>query len=188
MHEVASQASKLCFTIHHIYREANQVADCLAGIGCSLGSMSAIWTSWAELPTAVKGPYRLDKIGCPSLRPQSHCQQLLSGAIGMVTPFFWGSSLSLAAKPFVPLVLAWLFSILLAVFLGLLGTIFPCLFWPLLSCLDRVAYAGPCCSCIVLNSILCYKIPCQVRGGGAIISVQMSAPPPSLSGIGFKKK
>ena len=68
MHEVASQARQLGFTINHIYREANQVADCLAGIGCSMGSTTTIWTSWAELPTAAKGPYRLDKIGYPSLR------------------------------------------------------------------------------------------------------------------------
>ena len=69
MLEVASQARQLGFTINHIYREANQVADFLAGLGCSLSTSPSLWLSWADLPTFVKGPYRLDKIGCPSIRP-----------------------------------------------------------------------------------------------------------------------
>ena len=69
MHEVALKCQMLQVSITHMFREANQVADCLAGFGCSLSISPSIWLSWADLPTLVKGPYRLDKIGYPSLRP-----------------------------------------------------------------------------------------------------------------------
>ncbi|MQM17743.1 hypothetical protein Taro_050720 [Colocasia esculenta] len=62
-----------CQNIHvslsHIYREANQVADILAGFGCSITNSCCVWSSWADLPPSVKGPYRLDKMGLPSIRP-----------------------------------------------------------------------------------------------------------------------
>ncbi|MQM17956.1 hypothetical protein Taro_050938 [Colocasia esculenta] len=56
-------------SLSHIYREANQVADTLAGFGCTITSSYCVWSSWADLPPSVKGPYRLDKMGLPSIRP-----------------------------------------------------------------------------------------------------------------------
>ncbi|MQL90032.1 hypothetical protein Taro_022613 [Colocasia esculenta] len=46
--------------IIHVPREANKVADCLAGFALSCAHLTT-WDSWAHLPTIVKDPYRLDK-------------------------------------------------------------------------------------------------------------------------------
>ncbi|MQM13585.1 hypothetical protein Taro_046508 [Colocasia esculenta] len=54
--------------IKHVPCEANQVANALAGYGCSTNNFS-FWDSGAVLPHVVKGPYHLDKVGCPTLRP-----------------------------------------------------------------------------------------------------------------------
>lgn len=49
----------------------------LAGLGCTLSSPSS-WFSLDQLPTSVKGPYRLDKIGCTSLALIPHLFLYLS--------------------------------------------------------------------------------------------------------------
>ncbi|MQM06938.1 hypothetical protein Taro_039772 [Colocasia esculenta] len=66
--DVAVTAQKLKAQIKYVPREANQVAHHLAGYGCSTRNFS-FWESGAVLPHVVKGPYRLDKVGCPTLRP-----------------------------------------------------------------------------------------------------------------------
>lgn len=69
LHEIAALSQLLQASFSHIYREANQVADCLASLGCGLTPSLSIFPSWPDLPTIVKGPFRLDKEGFPSIRP-----------------------------------------------------------------------------------------------------------------------
>ncbi|MQM14159.1 hypothetical protein Taro_047089 [Colocasia esculenta] len=65
--EVAVITKKLKAQIMHVPREANQVAHSLAGYGCSTELFSC-WESGAEIPHVFKGPYHLDKVGCPTHR------------------------------------------------------------------------------------------------------------------------
>ncbi|XP_070035410.1 uncharacterized protein [Nicotiana tomentosiformis] len=53
--------------IHHCYREANQLADCLAKMA-SKAQNGAFFFSGQQLPKAAKGPYHLDKSQIPSIR------------------------------------------------------------------------------------------------------------------------
>ncbi|MQM20650.1 hypothetical protein Taro_053674 [Colocasia esculenta] len=66
--EMAVTTKKLKAQIKHVPGEANQVAHSLAGYGCYINQFR-FWDSGAVLPHIVKGPYRLDKVGCPTLRP-----------------------------------------------------------------------------------------------------------------------
>ncbi|MQM08017.1 hypothetical protein Taro_040864 [Colocasia esculenta] len=66
--DVAVTTQKLKAQIMHMPREANQVAHSLANYGCSTDHFS-FWDSGAVLPHVAKGPYCLDKVGCPTLRP-----------------------------------------------------------------------------------------------------------------------
>ncbi|MQM08799.1 hypothetical protein Taro_041657 [Colocasia esculenta] len=65
--EMAEINHKLTTQIQHIPREANQTAHHLAGYGCST-DQTCFWELEAVLPHIVKGPYRLDKMGYPTLR------------------------------------------------------------------------------------------------------------------------
>ncbi|MQL98715.1 hypothetical protein Taro_031427 [Colocasia esculenta] len=64
--DVAIITKKVKVQIKHVPREANQVAHSLAGYGCSTKHFRC-WDSGADIPHVVKGPYRLDKVGCPTL-------------------------------------------------------------------------------------------------------------------------
>ncbi|MQM13280.1 hypothetical protein Taro_046207 [Colocasia esculenta] len=59
--DIAVTTQTLKAQIKHVPREANQVANALAGYGCSTNNFS-FWGSGAVLPHVVKGPYRLDKV------------------------------------------------------------------------------------------------------------------------------
>ncbi|MQL72451.1 hypothetical protein Taro_004782 [Colocasia esculenta] len=65
--EMAITTKKLKAQIKHVPQEANQVANSLAGYGCSINQFR-FRDSGAALPHVVKGSYRLDKVGCPTLR------------------------------------------------------------------------------------------------------------------------
>ncbi|MQL96108.1 hypothetical protein Taro_028780 [Colocasia esculenta] len=67
IHELAVITRKLKVQIKYVPLEAKQVAHSLAGHGC-LAAHFNLWDSGADIPHAVKGPYRLDKVGCPTLR------------------------------------------------------------------------------------------------------------------------
>ncbi|MQM04329.1 hypothetical protein Taro_037125 [Colocasia esculenta] len=54
-------------SFRHVLREANHVVEALANVDCFIPSFD-VWTRWAELPHDVKGPLRLDKLKCPSIR------------------------------------------------------------------------------------------------------------------------
>ncbi|MQM04092.1 hypothetical protein Taro_036884 [Colocasia esculenta] len=58
--EMVVTSKKLEAQIKHMTREANQVANSLAGYGCSINQFR-FWDSRAALPHVVKGSYRLDK-------------------------------------------------------------------------------------------------------------------------------
>ncbi|MQM22342.1 hypothetical protein Taro_055393 [Colocasia esculenta] len=67
MHDIAAKTLNLKAEIVHAPREANRVADCLASSSMSCPRL-VIWSSWADLPTTVKDPYHLDKVGDPSIK------------------------------------------------------------------------------------------------------------------------
>ncbi|MQM04044.1 hypothetical protein Taro_036839 [Colocasia esculenta] len=67
MHDIAMKTLNLKAEITHVPREANRVADCLASSAMSCTHF-VIWSSWGDLPTTVKDPYHLDKVGDPSIR------------------------------------------------------------------------------------------------------------------------
>ena len=52
----------------HCYREANKVADVLANVGCALVESVCIYEHFRDLPSVVRGEYRLDKLSYPSIR------------------------------------------------------------------------------------------------------------------------
>ncbi|MQL81184.1 hypothetical protein Taro_013643 [Colocasia esculenta] len=54
--------------IKHTCRQANQLADALANVGCSSQS-NALYFSAGSLPPSCKGPLTMDRSGVPSLRP-----------------------------------------------------------------------------------------------------------------------
>ncbi|KAF5465389.1 hypothetical protein F2P56_015402 [Juglans regia] len=64
--EIMQLLSSTRYTVNHIYREGNGLADSLAKLGAA-GSLSC-WRNSVELPTQVKGIYRVDKAGLPALR------------------------------------------------------------------------------------------------------------------------
>ncbi|MQM06092.1 hypothetical protein Taro_038913 [Colocasia esculenta] len=68
LQDVAAKTQNLKDKITYTSREANKVADCLASHAPSCPHL-VTWNSWADLPTFVKDPYRLDKVECPSIRP-----------------------------------------------------------------------------------------------------------------------
>ncbi|MQL85271.1 hypothetical protein Taro_017779 [Colocasia esculenta] len=65
--DVVVITKKLKMQIKHVPCEANQVAHSLADYGCSTEHFRC-WDSGADIPHVVKGPYCLDKVGCPTLR------------------------------------------------------------------------------------------------------------------------
>ncbi|MQL72013.1 hypothetical protein Taro_004346 [Colocasia esculenta] len=67
MHDITAKTLHLKTEIAHVPREANRVADCLASFATSCPRF-VIWSAWADLPTIVKDPYHLDKVGTPSIR------------------------------------------------------------------------------------------------------------------------
>ncbi|MQL93372.1 hypothetical protein Taro_026015 [Colocasia esculenta] len=72
MHDIAMKTFNLKAEIAHVSREANRVADCLASSAMSCTHF-VIWSSWGDLPTTVKDPYHLDKVGDPSIRVGRRC-------------------------------------------------------------------------------------------------------------------
>ncbi|MQL74487.1 hypothetical protein Taro_006857 [Colocasia esculenta] len=54
--------------IKHTYRQANQLPDALANVGCSSQS-NVLYFSAGSLPPSCKGPLTMDRSGVPSLRP-----------------------------------------------------------------------------------------------------------------------
>ncbi|MQL92016.1 hypothetical protein Taro_024639 [Colocasia esculenta] len=67
LQDVAITAQQIKAEIKHVPREANQEANCLAGLGCSSNKLT-FRDSCTILPLVVKGTYHLDKVGCPTLR------------------------------------------------------------------------------------------------------------------------
>ncbi|MQL77767.1 hypothetical protein Taro_010190 [Colocasia esculenta] len=65
--EMVATFHLLTTKITQVPREANQTAHYLASYGCSIDQID-FWESGAVLPHTIKGPYRLDKVGCPTLR------------------------------------------------------------------------------------------------------------------------
>ncbi|MQM20938.1 hypothetical protein Taro_053968 [Colocasia esculenta] len=65
--EMVAPSHLLTTKITQVPREANQTAHYLVSYGCSIDQID-FWESEAVLPHTVKGPYRLDKVGCPTLR------------------------------------------------------------------------------------------------------------------------
>ncbi|MQM03790.1 hypothetical protein Taro_036581 [Colocasia esculenta] len=66
--EIAVTAKKVQAAITYVPRESNKVADCLAEFAYSCALLTT-WDSGANLPSTIKESYRLDKEGCPSMRP-----------------------------------------------------------------------------------------------------------------------
>ncbi|MQM23438.1 hypothetical protein Taro_056502 [Colocasia esculenta] len=65
--EMVATSHLLTTKITQVPREANQTAHYLANYGCSIDQID-FWESGAVLPHTVKGPYHLDKVGCPTLK------------------------------------------------------------------------------------------------------------------------
>ncbi|MQL70992.1 hypothetical protein Taro_003311 [Colocasia esculenta] len=68
LQEIVVIAKKVQAAITYVPRESNKVADCLAKFAYSCAHLTT-WDSEADLPSTVKESYRLDKEGCPSMRP-----------------------------------------------------------------------------------------------------------------------
>ncbi|MQL99180.1 hypothetical protein Taro_031905 [Colocasia esculenta] len=65
---IATLIKRVKAEISHVPWEGNKVADCLAGFALSCVHLTT-WDSWADLPNTGRDPYRLDKVGCPSIEP-----------------------------------------------------------------------------------------------------------------------
>ena len=55
------------YSIMHIYRQGNQVADFLANEGC-IAQSSVLYSSITTMPRQARGLLQLDKLGIPNIR------------------------------------------------------------------------------------------------------------------------
>ncbi|KAF5464541.1 hypothetical protein F2P56_014612 [Juglans regia] len=64
--EILQLLDELSFSMNHSYKETNVAADGLARSGAK--GCNELWFSFSDLPLAIKGISRLEKIGCPYMR------------------------------------------------------------------------------------------------------------------------
>jgi ribonuclease HI len=67
IHQIQVMLQGMDFSIRHVYREGNRVADCLANVACHAGFSFQVYDSFS-IPFACKVLLRHDKLGVPVLR------------------------------------------------------------------------------------------------------------------------